>query len=753
MNIKKIQSGAVMNIIFVVSVTLATLLASPPAISASSASVPVLPTKIVNIGADSIESINAVFLRSVTKNKIVSLLLDGKPYQYRVVYSHLDGKDGEVTLELVNDPSKKATFGIRGSYVSAFIQTLKATYAMGYSGDTPIIGKSSTTWTTPSLSELPAASKIRIAEKNEKAPVLGASPMTLDTNLLASMKPGDEASFVLPGLGAVRVVSESSKPGPESSTWQGYLSDFGKTYTATITWNDQGMSGYIVSPQGDFTVSKTATTGTYVWNPTALGLKHSENAASCAADAPKDVRVMHEAARTSSGTIQQKAAVASSVQGQGATIDILIYYTGGMLTRYGSVAALTAAIDNYIALTNLAYTAGGLTYQMRRVGLKPINVSDTTDNGTLLSQLTSSSAPFSVVNSDRTATGADLVTIIRPLHVNSQKSCGVAWVGGSNNGLAQYSTYKSYMMSVLSDGVDLDTGKYYCDQLVLAHETGHNLGLMHDRATVATQGGGLGVTPYAFGYAVPQKWGSIMSYTFPHVVRFSNPDDTHCGTNGTEICGVSETSPTSANNIKALGFTLPIASGFNTAETIPPPQQSTSYKVTGSVKLNGIPDAGMSIVVSPPTAASCTKTQVDGSFTCSMPAATSALQLSVAQPTAPNGNPIIWTPKSTSIIPSADQSVTFSGTSQPAAKATLSFYFKYNNVPVKGKVNLSSGDASQVSCSIGNNVTTCSMTPNLSYTFSLGYTNSAKKAARCSPTKVIGVFAPGAKYTLGVSCI
>jgi len=45
------------------------------------------------------------------------------------------------------------------------------------------------------------------------------------------------------------------------------------------------------------------------------------------------------------------------------------------------------------------------------------------------------------------------------------------------------------MMSVLSDGVDLDTGKYYCDQLVLAHETGHNLGLMHDRATVATQGG------------------------------------------------------------------------------------------------------------------------------------------------------------------------------------------------------------------------------------------------------------------------
>lgn len=742
-----------MNRIFVVSVTLASLLASPSAISASSTPATAPATNTVKIGADSIESLNAAFLRSVAKNKIVSLSLDGKSYQYRVVYSHLDGNDGEVTLELVADPSKRATFGIRGSYVSAFIQTLKAIYAIGYSGDIPIIGKASITWTTPSLSELPAASKIRIAEKNEKAPVFGASPMTIDTNLLASMKPGDEASLVLPGLGAVRVVSESSKPGAESSSWQGYLSDFGKTYTATITWNDEGMSGYIVSPQGDFTVSKTATTGTFVWNPTALGLKHSENAASCAADAPKEVKVTHEAAQAATGTTQQQAVISSSVQGQGATIDILIYYTGGMLTRYGSVAALTAAIDNYIALTNQAYTAGGLTYKMRRVGLKPINVSDTTDNGTLLSQLSSGSAPFSVVNSDRTAAGADLVTIIRPLHANSQKSCGVAWVGGSNNGLAQYSAYKSYMMSVLSDGVDLDTGKYYCDQLVLAHETGHNLGLMHDRATVATQGGGLGVTPYAFGYAVPQKWGSIMSYTFPHVVRFSNPNDTHCGTTGTEICGIPETSPTSANNVKALGLTLPIASGFYTAGATPPPQQPISYKVTGSVKLNGQPDAGMSIVVSPPTAASCTKTQVVGSFTCSMPAATSALQLSVVQPTASNGDPITWTPNSTSIMPNADQSVTFSGISQPAAKATLSFHFKYNNVPVTGKVNLSSGNASQVSCSIGNNVTTCSMTPNLSYTFSLGYTNSAKQAARCSPTNVIGVFAPGAKYTLGVSCI
>ena len=549
-----------------VSAVLAVLLVSAPAMSATVARLPVQTTKTVTIDADSIATLNAAFLKSAAKNQIVSLSLDGQSYQCRVAYSRFDKEGGELTLELVSDTSKRATFGIRGSYVSAFIRTPNATYAMGYSGDAPVIGKASTTWTTPPLSELPAASEIRIAAKNELAPVFGASPMTLDTKLLARMKKGDEASFALPGLGAVRVVSASSKPGTESSTWQGYLSDFGKTYTATITWNDEGMSGYIVTPQGDFTVSGTASTGTYVWNPTALGLKHGENAASCAAYAPKDMKM---AQATSAATPQQTLA-APAVQGQSNTISILIYYTVGMLTRYGSVSALTVAIDNDIALTNQAYAAGGLTYQMRRVGLKLIDVSDTTDNGTLLSQLTSGVGPFSVVDSDRTASGADLVTIIRAFHADSQKSCGIAWVGGENNGLSQFQAYKPYMMSVLSDGVDLDTGSTYCDQLVLAHETGHNLGLVHDRATVASQGGSMGVMPYAFGYAVPNQWGSIMSYTFPHIVRYSNPNETTCGTSGTEMCGVTASSPTSADNVKALGLTMPIVSGFYGAATTTP---------------------------------------------------------------------------------------------------------------------------------------------------------------------------------------
>jgi hypothetical protein len=86
-------------------------------------------------------------------------------------------------------------------------------------------------------------------------------------------------------------------------------------------------------------------------------------------------------------------------------------------------------------------------------------------------------------------------------------------------------------------------------------------------------------------------------------------------------------------------------------------------------------------------------------------------------------------------------------------KATLNLSFKYKNVPVKGIVRLQSGEASQAACSSGNNVTTCSITPNKSYIFSLGYISPAKKAARCSPANVIGVPVPGAKYAFDVNCM
>ena len=531
----------------------ALLLASPvtgttPLAMATPAAMTVL------IESGSLQWLNAGFLKSAVKGQILVLSIDGKSYQYRVTYRHFDGEDGELRLELGTDPSRAATFGIRGSYVSAFIQTPLTVYALGYAGETAVIGKASTAWTTPSLAELPQVATVRIAAANERPPVAGATAMTLDTRLFARLKPGEEIAFALPGLGAVRMVSASTQAGTSSTTWAGYLADFGKAYTATITWNDEGMSGYIVTPQGDFTVSRTTNRGTYIWNPTALGLKHGDQATACAAAPPPPAKN----ALALSAATPQATLITAPTPGQNLFIDILIYYTKGMITKYGSVTGLIAVIDNYIALTNQAYAAGGLMYQLRLTGLKPIDLSDQTDNQSLLSQLTAGSPPFSMMNSDRAATGADLVSVIRPFHADSQLGCGIAWVGGGNQDLQNFPTYKPYMMSVLSDGVDLDRGTSYCDQLVLAHETGHNLGLAHDHATVASQAGMGGTTPFAYGYAVPNQWGTIMSYTYPHLVRFSDASRSSCGTSGTEPCGIQD----SADNVKALGLTMPLVSAF-----------------------------------------------------------------------------------------------------------------------------------------------------------------------------------------------
>src|SRR6185369_17427915 len=117
------------------------------------------------------------------------------------------------------------------------------------------------------------------------------------------------------------------------------------------------------------------------------------------------------------------------------------------------------------------------------------------------------STPFTGMNAKRDAVGADLVTVLRPLYASVQTSCGIGYVSGANG--SNVSLYGDYGLSVVSDGVDRSGAPYYCANSTFAHELGHNMGLMHDRATTAKQGGGTGAKPYAFGYVPPSgKWGT-----------------------------------------------------------------------------------------------------------------------------------------------------------------------------------------------------------------------------------------------------
>jgi len=263
------------------------------------------------------------------------------------------------------------------------------------------------------------------------------------------------------------------------------------------------------------------------------------------------------------------------------------------------------------------------------------------------------------LNGRRSELGADLVTVIRPFYAAAQgNSCGVSYVSGYQGSSIALSV--DYALSVVSDGVDHAGARYYCDDLSLAHELGHNMGLMHDRATVATQGGGYGATPYAFGYAVPSRWGTIMSYTYPHQVKFSNPLDYTC--NGAERCGLPASDANSADNVRALGQTMPAVAAFRADSGQPAP-----FTVMGVASLNGWAAAGVTVDISnivgaDPNQVACQPSANNGAYSCSAPAGY-GFTLTPNYPWLPTGVTLSWLPASATFTNlDGNKSQNFSGT-------------------------------------------------------------------------------------------
>ena len=152
-----------------------------------------------------------------------------------------------------------------------------------------------------------------------------------------------------------------------------------------------------------------------------------------------------------------------------------------------------------------------------------IALPDNTSNFDALYRMTDGDVPATAgLHELRDRYGADLVVLLRPYDSATHQGCGAAWISGYGGAPVEWSS--DYGFAAVSDGSS--NGKY-CDDVAFAHEIGHNLGAMHDRANAGTA---VGAYPFGFGYGVRGVFGTVMSYITPRIGRYSDPDASCSGT-------------------------------------------------------------------------------------------------------------------------------------------------------------------------------------------------------------------------------
>ncbi len=360
---------------------------------------------------------------------------------------------------------------------------------------------------------------------------------------------------------------------PDGSwTWIGKVATAHGEQSVVITFGKDAVFGRI--PQSNDYPLRLETEHGVVSLVRTSGAAISRSATAVAMRATTDARTLPR--RTTTGGAKPAAAGAQTQKTTGAAstnaatvIDVMVAYTPGIVSEYGSTSAALTRINNLVAIANQAYSDSQVNQRIRLVNTVEVNYPDNTSNDSALDDITgydSNGNPVTIppslsqIHSLRAQYGADLVSLLRRYNNATNGGCGLSWIIGGNLQPIVPSQDYIYGYSVVGDGSD---GTYYCLDTSFAHELGHNMGDEHDRAN-ADQPGAYSYS-YGFKSTSPTGFATVMAYGDPQqtpLAVFSNPNISICQN---QPCGVADSSSNSADNAHSMNNTAALIAQFETA--------------------------------------------------------------------------------------------------------------------------------------------------------------------------------------------
>lgn len=361
-------------------------------------------------------------------------------------------------------------------------------------------------------------------------------------------------------------------------TWIGKVPTTHGDQSVVITFGKDAVFGLIPQASGYPLRVTTAHGRTLLLQTSGEMLGRSPTALSLRAN--QDFKIPPRHARSAATASVTSATTQSSVQQQTASpsVDVMVAYTAGFVSEYGSVSAALTRINNLVDITNQAYVDSQVHEQIRLVHTVQVSYPDNNSNNTALDDITGSDGtnpvpiPSSLraIASLRTQYGADLVSLVRSFDNAADGGCGLGWLIGG--GLQPIVPSQDYVFgySVASDGSDAG---YYCLDSTFAHEVGHNMGSAHDRAHADKDGNGNptpGAYAYSFGYLGNgiNGFSTIMAYgsaSDTPLDLFSNPNISICQNTS---CGVADNSSNSADNAHSMNNTAALIAQFEPTKVV-----------------------------------------------------------------------------------------------------------------------------------------------------------------------------------------